>query len=61
MVISGVWTLAGLLLMHPIPDDIDFMPSADYLEMMENLRNTILTTPDQVETLKSDFNADSTF
>ena len=40
-------------------DDIDFMPSADYLAMMENLRNTILATPDQVETLKSDFNPNS--
>ena len=59
VVISRVRTLAGLFLTQPIPDDIDFMPSADYLAMMENLRNTILATPDQVETLKSDFNPDS--
>ena len=51
--------LAGLFLTHLIPDDIDFMPSAEYLAMMENLRNTILATPDQVEKLKSDFNPDS--
>ena len=61
VVISRVRTLAGLFLTHPIPDDIDFMPSGDYLEMMKNLRNTILTTPDQVETLKSDFKPDSLF
>ena len=59
VVISRVRTLAGLFLTHPIPDDIDFMPSSDYLEMMENLRNTILATADQVETLKSNFYPDA--
>ena len=61
VVLSRVWTLAGLFLTHLIPDDIDFMPSVDYLEKMENLRKTILATPDQVETLKSNFNPDSLF
>ena len=61
VVISRVQSLAGLFLTSQIPEDIDFMPSADYLEMMENLRNTILATPDQVETLKSNFNPDSLF
>ncbi len=45
VVLSRVRTLAGLFLEFPIPDDIDFSPHPEYLDMMERLRNTILVTP----------------
>jgi hypothetical protein len=45
VVLSRVRTLKGLFLEHPIPDDIDFSPHPEYLDMMERLRNTILVTP----------------
>jgi hypothetical protein len=45
VVLSRVRTLAGLFLEHPIPDDIDFSPHPQYLDMMERFRNTILVTP----------------
>ena len=35
VVLSRVLTLAGLFLTEPIPDNIDFRPAPDYLEMME--------------------------
>jgi hypothetical protein len=49
VVLSRVRTLAGLFLEKAIPDDIDFKPHPDYLEMMERLRNTILATPIESE------------
>ena len=42
VVLSRVRTLAGLYLENPIPDDIDFSPHSDYLDMMVRLRETIL-------------------
>jgi hypothetical protein len=38
VVLSRVRTLAGLFLDKPIPDDIDFRPHPDYLDMMARLR-----------------------
>jgi hypothetical protein len=56
VVLSRVKTLAGLFLTKPIPEDFDFSPPNDYLEMMENLRKTILATPEQVSELKKELN-----
>ena len=56
VVISRVKTLDGLFLIKPIPDDIDFSPADDYLEMMKHLRETILATPEQVAELKQTLN-----
>ena len=56
VVISRVKTLDGLFLLKPIPDDIDFSPAEDYLGMMENLRKTILATPEQIAELKRTLN-----
>lgn len=56
VVLSRVRTLAGLFFMKPIPDDVDFAPETDNLEMMSNLRDTINTTTGQVATLKSTYN-----
>jgi hypothetical protein len=56
VVISRVKTLDGLFLLKPIPDDIDFSPANDYLEMMKNLRKTVLATPEQVAELKRTLN-----
>ena len=56
VVISRVKTLDGLFLMKPIPDDIDFSPANDYLEMMEYLRGKILAYPEQVAELKLTLN-----
>ena len=52
VVLSRVKTLSGLFLTKPLPDDINFEPATDYLEMMENLRKTILATREQVLVLK---------
>jgi hypothetical protein len=56
VVLSRVKTLDGLFLMKPIPEDIDFAPAADYLDMMAHLRTTILATPEQVSGLKETLN-----
>jgi hypothetical protein len=53
VVLSCVKTLSGLFLMSPIPEDIDFGPAEDYLDMMQSLRQRILVTPDQVTKLKN--------
>jgi hypothetical protein len=53
IVLSHVKTLSGLFLMSPIPEDIDFGPAEDYLDMMQSLRQRILATPDQVTQLKN--------
>jgi hypothetical protein len=45
VVLSRVKTLSGLFLM--IPEDINFGPAEDYLDMMRSLRQRILATPDQ--------------
>ena len=42
VVLSRVRTLAGLFLTEPIPDNIDFRPAPEYLDMMENHRGTIM-------------------
>ncbi len=49
VVLSRVRTLAGLFLEKPIPDNIDFAPNPDYLDMMERLRATILVNPIDTE------------
>jgi hypothetical protein len=51
-----VKTLRGLFLMKPILENIDFLPASNYLEMMENLRNMIIATPEQVLDLKAKLN-----
>jgi hypothetical protein len=53
IVLSCVKTLSGLFLMSPIPEDIDFGPAEDYLDMIRSLRQRILATPDQVMELKN--------
>lgn len=55
VVLSRVRTLDGLYLLRPIPSHIDFSPRPEYIAMMERLRNTILATPEQVETMLHDF------
>jgi hypothetical protein len=55
VVLSRVKTLSGLFLMSHIPEDIDFGPAKDYLDMMQTLRQRILATPDQVTELKEQF------
>lgn len=47
VVLSRVRSLAGLYLLSPIPDDIDFLPDPRYVDMMNRLRSrkeTILRT-----------------
>jgi hypothetical protein len=39
--------------MSPIPEDIHFGPAKDYLDMIQNLRQRILATPEQVAELKN--------
>jgi hypothetical protein len=56
VVLSRVKTLKGLFLVKPIPDDIDFAPEGDYLDMMTYLRQNILATPEQVSELKQTLN-----
>jgi hypothetical protein len=53
VVLSRVNTLSGLFLMSPIPEDMDFGPAENYLDMMRSLRQRILATPDQVTELKN--------
>jgi hypothetical protein len=53
VVFSRVKRLSGLILMEPIPEDIDFLPASNYLEMMADLRKTILAAPEQVLELKA--------
>jgi hypothetical protein len=43
-VFSRSKTLSGLFLMSPIPEDINFGPAKDYLDMMQTLRQRILAT-----------------
>jgi hypothetical protein len=54
VVLSRVRSLGGLFLMEPIPDKIDFKPSDDYIYMMDDLRKTILKTPEDVADLKAE-------
>ena len=56
VVISRVRTLDGLFLTSPIPEEIDFLAASEYLDMMANLRQTILATPEQVAELKATLN-----
>jgi hypothetical protein len=56
VVLSRVKTLDGLFMTHPIPEDIDFSPPVNYLDMMQHLRQTILATPEQVSDLKQSEN-----
>ena len=56
VVISRVKTLSGLFLLKPVPEDIDFSPAEEYLEMMTILRKTILAYPKQVAELKATLN-----
>jgi hypothetical protein len=56
VVFSRVKRLSGLFLMEPIPEDIDFLPANNYLEMMADLRKTILATPEQALELKAKLN-----
>ena len=56
VVISRVRTLLGLFLLTKIPDDCDFTPAKEYLDMMDNFRNTILAGPEDVADLKATYN-----
>ena len=42
----------GLYLLEPIPDDMDFSPAPEYLDMMIRLREKHLATSEQIVTLK---------
>ncbi len=46
--ISRVRMLAGLFLLSPIPPDINFTPCPSYLRMMNQLRSSILASPEDV-------------
>jgi predicted metalloprotease with PDZ domain len=46
----------GLFLIKTIPENINFLPANDYLDMMANLRQRILATPEQVSELKQTLN-----
>ena len=48
VVLSRVQSLEGLFLMKPIPNDFEFKPSEDYINMMKNLRKSILKPPEDV-------------
>jgi hypothetical protein len=56
VVLSRVRTLGGLFMTRPIPEDIDFSPPSNYLDMMQNLRDNILAIPEQVSDLKQSMN-----
>lgn len=56
VVISRVCTLLGLFLLKPIPDDIDFTPAKQYIDMMERFRVKILANAEDVVDLKSTYN-----
>ena len=51
VVLSRVRTLAGIYLTEPIPDDVDFSPAPEYLQMMDRLRETILRSPEDIQYL----------
>jgi hypothetical protein len=53
VVLFRIKTLSGLFLMIPIPEDINFGPAEDYLDIMQTIRQRILATPDQVTKLKN--------
>lgn len=55
VVLSRVRTLVGLFFTTPIPENVDFTPEPEYLDMMANLRETINATTGQVATLKSTY------
>jgi hypothetical protein len=55
VVLPRVKTLSGLFLMSPIPEDNDFGPGKDYLDMMQIIRGRILATPEQVSEIKNNF------
>ena len=58
VVLSRVRTLTGLFFKEAIPDGVDFAPAQDYLDMMERLRSTINSSPEQVSELKATYNFD---
>ena len=51
-------TLTGLFFKEAIPVEVDFAPAQDYLDMMERLRSTINSSPEQVSELKATYNFD---
>ena len=53
VVFSRVRKLSHLFLARPIPDNLDVLPAVEYLDMMTNLRQTILATPEIVAQLKN--------
>jgi hypothetical protein len=54
--LSRVRTLDGLYFITEIPETISFKPDAEYLAMMQRLRNTILATEKDVQEMKSTLN-----
>ena len=52
VVLSRVTTLDGLYLLEPIPENIDFSPIPEYLDMMTRLQQRILAVPTQIANLK---------
>ena len=54
VVLSRVQSLEGLFLMKPIPNDFEFKPSEDYINMMKSLRKSILKTPEDVADMKAE-------
>jgi hypothetical protein len=56
VVFSRAKRLSGLFLMESIPEDINSLSPSNYLEMMADLRKTIIATPEQVLELKAKLN-----
>ena len=53
VVLSRVRNITGLHFLSEIPNDVDFTPDQQYLDMMERLRESILATPADVADLMS--------
>ena len=51
VVLSRVKTLAGIFLLEALPETISFAPAPEYLSMMERLRNTILATELELDSI----------
>jgi hypothetical protein len=56
VVLSRVRSLEGLFLLKPIREDIDFEPKIEYLNMMVRLRESKLALPEDISSLRLEFN-----
>ena len=51
VVLSRIKEFANLYLLSEIPDDIDFTPDEDYINMMQRLKRSILATEQDIKHL----------